>query len=120
MSRSRTEIAGAAAILVLVALAAVTWRVRVNAKRCKANQNQIYSASLSLALAQRHYKGDTIPLKSLAEFLAFGRLPECPSGGSYAIKRYGDYPVCSVHGNLLDLSGPLSLKEMGILPPTNR
>ena len=93
------------------------WIKHRHAKICEMNQDQLYSAALSVALETKKRYGDVILNNSFAWIFPNGRIPTCPSGGSYTMNRFGDVPVCSHHGDLLKLSGPLGPKEAGIGVP---
>jgi hypothetical protein len=46
--------------------------------------------------------GADIPRDAVIESLKGHVMPECPSGGQYALPKLGGKPTCSVHGDLLN------------------
>jgi len=83
---------------------------------CLANLKQIDGAIVSVSLENRLFVGDPAPLGRVAEVLKGGRLPNCPSGGQYVIGLIGDMPVCSYHGNLLNISPPTAFEVSTNIP----
>lgn len=67
----------------------------------------IDAAMESCALEIDATRGDTLPLEKLVPYIKGRALPQCPSGGSYAIPPVGQPPTCSYHGNLLAAEGDL-------------
>lgn len=73
------------------------------ANACINNLRQIDAAANEFALEHGktngdaiNYPGDLIPYIKLN---SHGKIPPCPSGGIYSIKRVGDKPTCSIGTN---------------------
>ena len=68
---------------------------------CVNNMRMIESAKDQAVLKYHHVEGDIVPEPEVSEFLrnGFSGLI-CPKGGRYTINPFGQYPECSVHGNI--------------------
>jgi len=71
-----------------------------NANRCINNLREIDAAANQFALEHGKTKGEAINFPNdLTPFIKLdknGKIPTCPSGGVYSIKKVGDVPTCSL------------------------
>jgi hypothetical protein len=98
-------------ILVLAALGAIVmqnhtraeWDVQSNA--CINNLRRIDAAANEFALVNHLTNGDTIrfpnDLTPYIKLNSAGKIPTCPSGGTYHLTRVGDAPVCSLSNTVI-------------------
>jgi hypothetical protein len=70
------------------------------ASRCINNLRQIDAAANEFALEHSKTNGEAInypdDLTSYIKLNKDGKIPPCPSGGIYRIKKVGDVPTCSL------------------------
>ena len=67
---------------------------------CINNLRQIDAAANSFALENRLTNGDAIrfpdDLTNFIKLTSAGKIPPCPSGGTYHIEKVGEAPACSL------------------------
>jgi hypothetical protein len=68
---------------------------------CLNNLREIAAAKQKWVEATQVERGSLADLKEIIPYLPNGKLPFCPSGGSYQINRVGGPPVCSYAGHVL-------------------
>jgi hypothetical protein len=73
---------------------------RVMAASCMNNQSIIASAIHAAALENNWTNGEPIVNGKVTAFLRDGKLPECHRGGQYVIGKVGEWPRCTLHGEL--------------------
>lgn len=73
---------------------------RVMAASCMNNQSIIASTIHSAALANNWTNGEPIVIGKVTAFLRDGKLPQCHGGGQYVIGKVGEWPSCTLHGEL--------------------
>lgn len=73
---------------------------KVMAVACMNNQSIIASAIHSATLENNWTNDAPIPIDKVTAFLREGRLPECHAGGKYVIGKVGEWPRCTLHGEL--------------------
>lgn len=102
-------------VLMCTLIAALIWgichadrRREEDRRGCLNNLRRIYSAQWSEGLVRKLKLGDRLEPMHFSQYLHDARLPDCPSGGSYTIMPLGQYPTCTVHGDLLTSSGDKS------------
>jgi len=70
------------------------------ASACINNLRQIDAAANQFALEHNKTNGEAInfpdDLTPYIKFNSAGKIPSCPNGGVYSIKRVGDLPTCSL------------------------
>jgi hypothetical protein len=70
------------------------------ANACINNLRQIDAAACEFALEKGKTNGQPInfpdDLTPYIKLNKYGKIPPCPSGGTYSIKRVGDKPTCSL------------------------
>ena len=70
------------------------------ANACKNNLRQIDAAAYQFALENHLTNGDAInfpnDLTPYIKLNSRGKIPSCPSGGTYTLKNVGDNPTCSL------------------------
>jgi len=67
------------------------------ANTCINNLRQIDAAAQQFALDKSKTNGEAINYPSdLTPYFAHGKMPSCPKGGLYTIKKVGDVPTCSL------------------------
>ena len=73
------------------------------ANACINNLRQIDAAAQQFALEKEKRTGDTInypdDLTPYIKLTQDGKIPPCPQGGIYSIKKVGDTPTCSLGTN---------------------
>lgn len=93
----------------LIALAAILNPVRAiisgnGTPCCINNLHQINAAAYQFALENHLTNGDHInfpsDLTNYIKLTSTGKIPPCPSGGIYSIKKVGDVPTCSLGTNV--------------------
>jgi hypothetical protein len=67
---------------------------------CMNNQSIIATAIHSAALENNWTEGEPIVIDKVTAFLRDGQLPQCHAGGQYVIGKVGEWPRCTVHGEL--------------------
>ena len=71
---------------------------------CINNLRQIDAAANQFALEHNLTNGDAIcfpdDLTNYLKLNSAGKIPPCPSGGIYSIKKVGDVPTCSLGTNV--------------------
>jgi hypothetical protein len=73
-----------------------------SAGTCLANLRQIEAASYQFAAEKNLKIGDKINFPNdLMPYFKDGKVPICPSGGIYSIKKVGDVPTCSLGTNVI-------------------
>jgi hypothetical protein len=74
------------------------------ANACINNMRQIDAAAYQFALENHLTNGDRINFPNdLMPYLGHwndGKIPPCPSGGVYTLKKVGDLPTCSLGTNI--------------------
>lgn len=89
------------------AVAGVAWyhahAAAYERNRCTANLLNIDSAVLAAALTLNLKAGATVDEREVTGYLRPSAL-HCPAGGRYTIRPVGQYPTCSVHGDLVSRS----------------
>ena len=74
------------------------------ANACINNLRQIDAAANQFALEHNLTNGDAIKfpddLTNYIKLTRAGKIPPCPSGGIYSIKKVGDVPTCSLGTNV--------------------
>jgi hypothetical protein len=71
------------------------------ANACINNLRQIDAAAQQFALEYHKTNGEAINYPTdLTPYFKNGRIPPCPSGGTYSIKKVGDAPICSLGINV--------------------
>ena len=72
----------------------------LNANACINNLRQIDAAANQFALEQHKTNGEAIKypddLTPYIKLNSQGKIPPCPGGGIYTIKKVGDTPTCSL------------------------
>ena len=68
---------------------------------CLKNLSDLAAAKKKWAAATQVERGSLADLNEIVPYLPSGRLPFCPSGGTYQINRVGAPPVCSYAGHVL-------------------
>jgi type II secretory pathway pseudopilin PulG len=75
-------------------------RVTSRANACINNLRQIDAAATEFALKKGKTNGEAINFPNdLTPYIKLpedGKMPSCPQGGTYSIKRVGDVPTCSL------------------------
>jgi hypothetical protein len=66
---------------------------------CINNMRQIEAAKNEWALEKGKSPGDVPVAADLTPYLANGKFPVCPSGGTYTIGAVSNMPSCTVHGS---------------------
>ena len=66
---------------------------------CINNMRQIEAAKNEWALEKGKDPGDVPTAADLTPYIAGGKFPVCPSGGTYTIGAVSNSPSCSVHGS---------------------
>jgi prepilin-type N-terminal cleavage/methylation domain-containing protein len=89
-----------AIIAILLAVAGPAWaksRSSARINTCIANLKQLNSAKVQWAFDAK--KGDNaIPVDGdMTSYLLGGRMPACPAGGTYALRRMSKTPTCSLY-----------------------
>jgi type II secretory pathway pseudopilin PulG len=73
------------------------------ANACINNLRQIDAAANQFALEHSKTNGDAInfpnDITPYIKLNKYGKIPPCPSGGIYNLKRIGDNPTCSIGTN---------------------
>ena len=69
-------------------------------KQCTNNHRQVFAAMCAYAREMKYRAGDPMD-EGFCQYLKEGKVPECPSGGTYEIPRVGGRVRCTVHGDLL-------------------
>jgi hypothetical protein len=71
-----------------------------NANACINNLRQIDAAANQFALEHHLTNGDAInfpnDLTPYIKLNKYGKIPPCPAGGIYSVKKVGDTPTCSL------------------------
>jgi hypothetical protein len=71
-----------------------------SANSCINNLRQIDAAAQEFALETRKTNGEALnypaDLTPYIKLNKYGKIPPCPSGGIYSIKKVGDSPICSL------------------------
>jgi len=71
---------------------------------CINNLRQLDAAANQFALEQHKTNGEAIrfpdDLTPYIKLNAAGKIPPCPDGGVYTLKRVGDTPTCSLGANV--------------------
>lgn len=68
---------------------------------CINNLRQIDAAKNQFALEKGKANGDTVTEADITPYLVGGKMPVCPSGGTYTIGKVGEKPTCSTAGHFL-------------------
>jgi len=72
---------------------------------CVNNLRQIDAAANQFALEKKMRTGDNInfpnDLTPYIKLNSAGKIPSCPNGGIYSIKKVGDTPTCSLGSNIV-------------------
>ena len=68
---------------------------------CINNLRQIDGAKNEWALEKGKKAGDAVTEADITPYLKSGKLPTCPSGGTYTIGKVGENPTCSIRGHAL-------------------
>jgi myosin heavy subunit len=68
---------------------------------CTANLKQLHGAIQQWALENKQTATSKVDLNGIRTFLAGGRIPACPAGGSYSFTTVANAPRCSVPGHHL-------------------
>jgi hypothetical protein len=72
---------------------------------CINNLRQIDAAAREFAFEHNKTNGDVInfpnDLTPYMKLNEYGKIPSCPSGGTYSIKKVGDKPTCSLGTNVI-------------------
>jgi len=68
---------------------------------CINNLRQIDAAKNQWALEHGATTGTAVTEDDIKPYLAGGRMPVCPSGGTYTIGKVGENPTCSIPGHVL-------------------
>jgi hypothetical protein len=80
-------------------------RVTYAENACVNNLRQIEAAAQEFALEKGKTNGEAINYPDdLTPFIKLnkdGKIPPCPSGGIYSIKKVGDVPTCSLGTNVV-------------------
>ena len=84
-------------LVMFVFLAATTNQVRASSPigECLSNQRHIHQVKQIAAFEEDLSPGDEVKRESLSQTFS-GKIPECPTGGSYTIGRVGEMPACSI------------------------
>ena len=91
-------------VIVIIVVIAIPNRVNQHrtspANACINNLRQIDAAANSFALENRLTNGDAIrfpdDLTNFIKLTSAGKIPPCPSGGTYHIEKVGEAPACSL------------------------
>lgn len=73
---------------------------RVMTVACMNNQSIIASAIHSAMLENNWTNGEPVAIGKVTAFLRDGKLPQCHGGGQYVIGKVGEWPRCTLHGEL--------------------
>jgi hypothetical protein len=68
---------------------------------CINNLRQIDGAKNEFALEKGKKNGDVVTEADITPYMVGGKMPVCPSGGTYTIGKVGDKPTCSTAGHFL-------------------
>ena len=68
---------------------------------CINNLRQIDAAKNQWALENGKKAGDLVTEADIQPYLTGGKMPTCPSGGTYTIGKVGENPTCSIPGHVL-------------------
>jgi hypothetical protein len=98
-----TFFAGFILLLVLSNYREIEYAKRTHsAGTCLLNLRQIEAASYEFAVDKNLKIGEKINFPNdLLPYFKHGKVPICPSGGIYSIKKIGDAPTCSIGTNAI-------------------